>query len=207
MKTLILTCSRNAAYTGGYVEGLMQAMASPHFGGWMKMEHESDIARGRSVLMHRAMTQTKFDSFLWVDDDIAFTREDFDRICSHELDIVGGLYVKRHPQGGGVYVAMYGDGPSETGLEEVRYIGTGFLRVTREVIDGLATVASMVSFGGAPAIPHTFAAGAWDATGEGDMEYLSEDYAFCLNARDVGFNIWLDHNIKLGHAGQHTFRP
>ena len=81
MKTLILTCSRNDSYCGGYVTGLMQAMTSPHFGGWLKMEHESDIARGRSKLMGQAL-ETKFDSFLWVDDDIVWTRDDFDAICS-----------------------------------------------------------------------------------------------------------------------------
>jgi hypothetical protein len=197
MKTLILTCSRNDSYCGGYVTGLMQAMTSPSFGGWLKMEHESDIARGRSKLMCQALG-TKFDSFLWVDDDIVWTRDDFDAICSLPADCVGGLYVKRHHLQ--TEVANGATGETLKGHDNVhivKEVGTGFLRVTRKAVkrlDGIVPEAN--------GWRHYFNAGI-----QPDGDYLSEDYAFCANLRFAGVPIYLHRGVKLGHVGSNVYRP
>jgi hypothetical protein len=136
-----------------------------------------------------------------VDDDIAFTRDDFDRICTHPHHVIGGLYVKRNMEQAGVYVPLDHFDQREGDIERVKYIGTGFLKVTRKAIEGMQEAAPLVSFGGNPPIPHLFEAGGYAGA------YLSEDYAFCRLAKKQGFGPHVDHSIKVGHAGQHTFRP
>ena len=34
------------------------------------------------------------------------------------------------------------------------------------------------------------------------MEGVGEDLAFCLRARELGYKIWCDPTISLGHVGQ-----
>lgn len=36
------------------------------------------------------------------------------------------------------------------------------------------------------------------------MEGTGEDVAFCVKARKLGFEVWMDTRIKLGHLGAHT---
>lgn len=199
MKTLILSVSRNDTYTGGWVTGMVAAMTSPHFGGWLKMEHESDIARGRSKLMCKAL-ETRFDNFLWIDDDIVWTREDFDAINQLPVDCAGGVYVKRHA----LNREVWNDEQGETlrghpNVIRVKEVGTGFLRVTRRAVELLK--------GNVPEAPvsgftHYFAAGV-----TADGAYLSEDYAFCAALRSAGIPIWLHRGIKLGHIGTQIYRP
>jgi hypothetical protein len=199
MKTLILTCSRNDSYCGGYVTGLMQAMTSPHFGGWLKMEHESDIARGRSKLMGQAL-ETKFDSFLWVDDDIVWTRAHFDAICEVPVDCVGGVYAKRNHVRSQVWNWLLGEElESDRNVCTVKEVGTGFLRVTRTAIEAMKGIVPEAPMSG---FTHYFAAGV-----KTDGEYQSEDYAFCRLLWTAGISVWLHRGVRLGHVGNHVYRP
>jgi hypothetical protein len=203
MKTLILTCSRDDRYCGGYTRGLMAASQSPEFGGWMTMAHESDIARGRSRLMSQALDKTQFNSFLWVDDDIHFTREDFEAMACAPVDVVGGLYVKRHKLQTPVYNGPEGEPhPLIPEIVTVKEIGTGFLRVTRRALEEV--------------VPHVCRIGDWQhffdagvacgVSGKPDS-YLTEDYAFCLNCRVSDIPVHLHKGVRLGHEGMMVFRP
>jgi len=199
MKTLILSVSRNDTYSGGWVAGMVGAMTSPHFGGWLKMEHESDIARGRSKLMCKAL-ETRFDNFLWIDDDIHWTREHFDAISELPVDCAGGVYVKRHAQSREVWNDELGEAcPGHPDVVQVKEVGTGFLRVTRRAVELLK---GRVPEAPASGFTHYFAAGV-----TADGAYLSEDYAFCAALRSAGVPIWLHRGIKLGHVGTQIYRP
>jgi hypothetical protein len=39
----------------------------------------------------------------------------------------------------------------------------------------------------------------------GDYHYLSEDWAFCERARQIGFKVWMDQSIILQHMGWYPF--
>lgn len=200
MKTLILTCSRNASYVAGYVTGLMQSSASPNYGGWMHADHESDIARGRSRLLTQAMALAGKDSFLWIDDDICFTREDFDRICEAPVDVIGGVYAKRNHFRKPVWNGLIGDElESDPDIVTVKEVGTGFLRVTRRAVEALRGFVPEAPMSG---FTHYFNAGV-----KKDGEYQSEDYAFCRLLWTAGISVHLHRGVRLGHAGQHIFTP
>lgn len=199
MKTLILSVSRNDTYTGGWVTGMVAAMTSPGFGGWLKMEHESDIARGRSKLLCKAL-ETDFENYLWIDDDIVWTREHFDAINAVPVDCIGGVYVKRHALNREVWNDDLGDhAPGHPNVIRVREVGTGFLRVTRRAVELLK---GKVPEAPASGFTHYFNAGVTP-----DGQYLSEDYAFCAALRAAAVPIWLHRGIKLGHIGTQIYRP
>jgi hypothetical protein len=212
MKTLILTCSRDDRYCGGYTRGLMAASQSPEFGGWMTMAHESDIARGRSKLMSKALDETKFNSFLWVDDDIHFTREDFENMACAPVDVVGGLYVKRHNLQSPVYNGPEGEPhPLIPEIVTVTEIGTGFLRVTRRAMKAIEYSVKLVD----GKWRHWFEAGLhvnWDDSDEdcNGYCYLSEDYAICRSFRSAQpqkIPVHLHKGVRLGHEGVAVYRP
>lgn len=199
MKTMILTCSRNGTYSSGYVSGLIDSMSSPYFGGWLRMESESDIARGRSKLMSKALAQP-IDSWLWIDDDIAFRKTHFEQICGVPADVVGGLYVKRHKGRSVVYNDILGDElPENRDVVTVKEIGTGFLRVTRAAIDAMDILNLPKCEEG---WTHYFNNGV-----QTSGYYLSEDYAFCRNAWMSGTSVYLHRQCKVGHHGAEVFMP
>jgi hypothetical protein len=207
MKTLILTCSREDRYCGGYMRGVMAASLSPEFGGWMTMAHESDIARGRSKLMSRALDKTAFNSFLWVDDDIHFTREDFENMACAPVDVVGGLYVKRHEGLSPVYNGPEGEPhPLIPEIVTVKEIGTGFLRVTRRALESLRPDDMWRPAGWT----HYFYAGFIREPQEHDdhlVEYKSEDYGFCHLCKLANIPVHLHKAVRLGHEGMAVYRP
>lgn len=199
MKTLILTCTRRSAFVSGYVDGLLSAAASPHFAGWMHADHESDIARGRSNLLTQAL-RTKFDSFLWIDDDIAFNHAQFDAICTVPVDCVGGIYPKRQPDLAQVWTGL-GDQelPECRDIVTVATVGTGFLRHTRRAAEALR--------GRVPEVTTLDYTHYFHARVMPDGHYLTEDYAFCHDLWAAGIPVYLHRGIRLGHVGDHTFRP
>lgn len=196
MKTLILTCTRRSAFVSGYVDGLLAAATSGYFGGWAHLDHESDIARGRGKLLSEVLLASDAQAFLWIDDDIVFTRDDFEMIVTAPVEIIGGHYVLRHDSGTPCYGTLETPLAADPRIVAVSVIGTGFLRMTRRALEQMR-----------PRMPvcdrftHWFPAGIYEGS------YWSEDYAFCRHAWDAGVPVYVHHGVRLGHVGSQTFRP
>lgn len=143
--------------------------------------------------------------FLSVDSDIEFKPEDAALIVkdvADGLDICGGFYVTRSqdaPAHPAVRLApnqhlIIGRGEPA----EIVYASTGFMAVHRKVFERLAETMELCRSG-----PRYFYPFYSPFVYKG--EYLSEDWAFCQRARDIGFKIWLDPRIRLGHLGYKSF--
>jgi len=213
MKTLILTCSRNDSFCGGYVAGLMASMGTPWFGGWCHLDHESDIARGRSKLLDRVLRVTDAEAFLWVDDDIEFTAEDFVKICTvPDVQVIGGMYPLRHVSRRPCLhwlnmteeeTERWQVGKSEVAEEvvPVRAIGTGFLWMTRAALETMRPAM--------PVIGPTQGEGSgwtqWFPAGLRKGIYMSEDFAFCDLAWDAGVSVYAHRGVRLTHVGLHGY--
>lgn len=92
-------------------------------------------------------------------------------------------------------------------LIKVRYAGTGFMAIRRDVFAHLDPTLTNDRYMDR------------DAGANGDMvtsyfdcmidpetkTYLSEDYAFCDRVRQAGMNVWICPWIKLDHLGTYTF--
>lgn len=191
--------------------------------------------QGKESLIHRARNRAalyalegKFDKLLTIDADIVWTYEDFKRILSSPHPITGGVYpLKTFPivmnfnpiQDRGTefftshrgfdydaymkFCAKYAD--PETGLAEVRHLATGFLCVSTAVFAKLSETAEVY---------HSFIPSSGEHKGffhfyPSDVKngiLRSEDWSFCENAAEAGFNVYMDTKVCLGHTGYHTFR-
>lgn len=165
------------------------------------------VSRARSIVVSRWWAETADDVFLMIDDDISFSVDEAERVVAAALR-TEGIVCGAYPIRSGVGLALRGleaqnaidFGPDKTELVEIEYAATGFMAVHRKVIDAMVPTLELVhadqpwSFWPlfAPLIVPMGPAKA----------YLSEDWSFCHRARDLGFKVYVDPSIKLGHLAQ-----
>jgi hypothetical protein len=165
------------------------------------------IDQGRNQMATDALLDG-YEETLWIDSDVEFHPDSVDRLRSHGLPIVCGIYPQKgkraiacHIMPGTPQLVFGRDG----GLIELLYAGTGFLLVRREVYLTIQETLRLPMCNerfDAPMIPffhpmlHEIDDGHW---------YLAEDYAFSERARQCGFKIMADTTIRLWHVGGHAF--
>ena len=166
------------------------------------------VSRARSIVASTFL-RSDCDVLLTIDSDIWFRPQDAISIAEKALayDIIGGLYMTRSLQT--QPAMMLPDEPvvMAEGQEPVesKYLSTGFMAVHRSVFERLASTLPLCHQGWNDRgqdtsfwpfyMPFTIP---WE--GDGHM-YLSEDWAFCQRAKELGYRVWLDPSIRLGHYG------
>lgn len=129
-------------------------------------------------------------------DDHNYPPDTLTRLLSHGLPVVSGLYLRRSlpfepvmfgTQNERGYVQTKHLSPGETGLVKVKACGGGCLLIHRSVLERTA-------------------APWWElATLEPDL--VSEDVSFSKKAREAGFDIYIDLNVRVGHIIVATVWP
>jgi hypothetical protein len=165
------------------------------------------IDRTRSEMATQALAEGH-EELLWVDPDIAFDPAAVDRLRSHDLPLVGGLFAKRGvPHFGcrflpGTEELTLGEGG---GPAEVRYLGTGFLLTHRRVYEDVARAFDLPTCNTieTPTVPYFLPMVVRDA--EIGFWYLSEAWSFCERARQAGHKVMLDTAIRLWHYGRYPY--
>lgn len=166
-----------------------------------------NVGMGRNNLTWQFL-QTDCTHLLFIDSDIIFEPDQVERLTSHDVSVVGGLY----PLKGEGELQLCGNGfpDCETvvepnGLQQVRYIGTGFMLVDRKVIE--ATIAAdreEIEYQKDEA-PHRTQWDVWRfgvrKTADERRRFLTEDWYFCQRAGELGFNVWADTKVCLRHIG------
>lgn len=165
------------------------------------------IDRARSELATRTLAQD-VDEILWIDADVSFEPEAVDKLRSHGLPLVGGLYARKGQQG---FTSVFAPGTTELtigeagGLVEARYVATGFLLTHRRVYEDIARVFDLPVCNAldAPCVPYFLSMVIKDP--ERGFWYLSEDWSFCERARRAGYTPMLDMSIRLWHFGSYPY--
>jgi len=166
------------------------------------------IDRTRSEMATRALADG-YEELLWIDSDISFAPEAVDRLRSHGLPLVGGLFAKRGVAHFGCRFLpntelTLGEGG---GPVEVRYLGTAFLLTHRRVYEDVARVFDLPLCnempGADPVVPYFLpmvlrdpVIGPW---------YLSEAWSFCERARQAGHKVVAETSIRLWHHGRYGY--
>lgn len=190
------------------------------------------ITRARNILVQQFLSDPNATHLLFIDADIGFSPEQVLALLDADKDIAGAIYplkqinwqrVQHYSGMGSVkpessalnYVVDLLNNDQvpkpEDGFVRVRYIGTGFMMIRREVFtrmaehypdihfsnvhvaadDGLATQTNCAYF---------------DCVIDKETgTYLSEDYTFCKRWTDMGGEIWANTRSKLSHTGPMTF--
>lgn len=188
-----------------------EQLTKAEFGLKIKMHiGECPIGRARNDLTHEFL-QSDCTHILFVDSDIIFSYEQVKKILENDEDIIGGFYVKK--QDGPVAPVcntLNGvDKPRHDGLVRVKYMGTGFLRISRKVFEVMIQERPELAYiddRDGKTVKHDFwrMGVALDCV-TGMKRWLSEDWQFCQFAIECGFNVWADASILLQHSGSITF--
>lgn len=168
---------------------------------WLIGWNESLVHRGR-MEMTASFLKTDHTHMMWLDADIDFTPEDVAKLWNLDADIAVGVYCmkKRDEQ----WYAAWKGGKLVKDLDqfrepiEVDYAGTGFMMITRSVIEKLSRDAE--KFDGANGeVPALY------MTPIIDRCLRSEDYYFCEIARKAGYKIMMEPSVRLGHWGVYRY--
>lgn len=176
-----------------------------------KIQGESLITRARQTDLGEFLLH-KQDFLITVDSDILVDQDIFVRLVKHDLDIVGALVrVKSNkdfrPAAWFLNHRMDELRDSETTwdefmsghLEEVRYLGTGVMCVKRSTILKMIEAHPELKYTCSHTQNTTYALYLEMVM---DDQFLSEDYAFCHRARELGFKVFADTSLWTGHIGR-----
>lgn len=170
---------------------------------------EAGINRARSIQASKWFRETDDDVFLMLDDDIVFDPEDANGIvdrCRAGYDVIAAAY----PTGDASHLAIrtLDDSPAAIGFGpnmpplEMRHVATGFFAVHRRVIAAMVDVLPECNSNTSWRFWPLFGFAVESDPAAGGFNNLSEDYYFCTRARALGFKVYLDMSIAIGHEAK-----
>jgi hypothetical protein len=197
-KVLIATPIRGNSTITLYTAGLLQS-AGLH-GGWLPLAGQSDIYVARNVLANEFMNRKEFDTLVFIDSDIGFTRQNLQDLVDTKEPFVSGLYTdKCQPpmpfcRGVDGMPVPLNEIPT-SGMLKARFVPGGFLKIEREVFQTIIDKKIAPKYGAGKF--HHFYNGriALD-------NLLSEDYSFCELVREAGYQAWIHCGVRLSHDGR-----
>lgn len=197
------------------------------------MFNESLIQRGRNALADQFMQRKECTHLLFIDADIKFNPHDIPAMVAADVDILCGIYPKKEINWNGVERAVkmgipVNDLTRHTGSLVVNLVnyagavtvprdkpveiwngGTGFMLIKRKVFDKLKkklpSYNNDVSIIGGSNKPQRIVEYFACSIEEGTERLLSEDYYFCLKARENGIKVHAAPWVQLGHFGTYLF--
>lgn len=188
-----------------FVQALMQFSHEAPFHIALKWNVGDGISRARNVLTADFL-ESDCTHLLFLDTDLIFSAAHVERLLSHRRPLVAGFYSKKW-DGPLEWVCNVFDRdqppPREDGLQEVKYIGTGFMLIERSVFERMRTALDIwyrqdgtgrTEWDFWPIAIHQFP--------DGSRRYLSEDWTFCQRWRDLGGEVLGDTRVILKHIGQ-----
>lgn len=146
----------------------------------------------RDKLANKAINEG-YSHVLWLDSDMVFTEDLLDDLSFSGMDFVSGIYHSRHkPYLSCVFKSInlttlerYGtDYPKST--FEIAGCGFGCVLMKTEILEQVR------SYYGSCFLP---------------MKDYGEDIAFCHRVADLGFTMYAEPGVRLGHIGHTTFYP
>lgn len=140
----------------------------------------------------------------WIDSDIVFEPAQFLRllVLSTQYDIVCGTYAqKNEAQGIVVHHDLCNFDINPHGLLKIEGTGLGFTVMTREAAERISESKPKVYDPVEKrSIPDVFRLDSVDRGAE-HPHLRHEDIAFFADLRELGYDVWLDPSIQLGHVG------
>lgn len=165
----------------------------------------SVVSRARNLLA-KDFLESNCTDLIFIDSDINFEPEDVLRLMAWTSEpkkgIVAGVPRVRGEER--VYIALldYDENNELTmngmGLVRAKRVATAFMMVRRDVFETLVEAHPEWTYHDKKTDRMLPALFDFKLTEEG---YMGEDFLFCDRTREVGFEVWVDPTIKLGHMG------
>jgi FkbM family methyltransferase len=168
---------------------------------------DSLVSRARNAQVAKFLKSDCTD-MLFIDSDLIFTPDHVKRILGHDEPLVGGFYVKKKEGNPEFVVNTFEklDPPRADGLQKVKYVGTGFMKISRIVFEKMIEkykdeIAYHPDEQPPDAVEYDFFSVGRYKFPDGTTRYLSEDWFFCQRWLDLGGEVWADAAICCKHVG------
>ncbi|MCO6505915.1 MAG: hypothetical protein J6570_02230 [Snodgrassella sp.] len=239
MYPVIMSPSHDGRYFGNYVQSLLALMAAHTSAGFpiqvFMHQGESLITRARNNCVAKFLAHPEWTHLCWIDTDIGFSPEAFQRLLLADRDIVAGVYpLKREswPADGidahmnqQQFNATYtryainisrADANNEVhvqiddeGFIELPEAPTGFMVIKREVFTRLMKAYPELQY--QPDCPGVDNKGYhyrfYDCLVDPvTKRYLSEDFSFCRLWNLLGGKVYIDARSNLTHMGNKIYQ-
>lgn len=177
--------------------------------------NDAAIDRARSRGATYFLEQTSADVALWIDSDIDFHDADALTICQQAMDpatsIVTGVYPTRSASQAipasrmlRDHVYTFSDDPTP---QPILWAAGGFVAVHRRVYERMSAYPGMgLLHEDSPVLrmrPFYLPMAGRDE--DGNAIYLSEDWAFCERARQIGYPSFANCAVDLAHVGTYRY--
>ena len=161
---------------------------------------DSMISRCRNLMVMKFL-ESDFTEMIFLDADVAFEPGTLCRLAEHPVDIVGAAYPFKTEEIGFPVRwlnqdLLYSD---ENGLLEVYAMPAGCLRISRKAIEAMIAKFPELEYAEAKASQGK-AYALFDFIRK-DGIFYGEDYVFCALAKEAGFKIYCDPDVKMEHIG------
>lgn len=181
--------------------------------GLLTTANDSLITQARSRIVNFFMNNTEYERILFIDADIGFTPEDVFNLLKQDKDIVCGAY----PMKGIPLRYNYNITKPEVvegELVKIENIGFGFSLIKRKVFEDVARrygeelkyYPPTDNSSTPPTEKEYHNSYHYFLELKKEMRYLPEDFSFFERARSVGYDAWLNTNIRLAHVGSHVYQ-
>lgn len=164
------------------------------------------IADCRGLIVAKFLESDATD-LVFVDSDVTWEAGALLKLVDYPVEFVAGIYPQRKDpinycvQWIANRSELWAD--PETGLLEVMGVPAGFMRCSRAMLEKMVAHYSDTAFH-CDVAPNQTAHALFDPVRIGRVKF-GEDYSFCKRWRDIGGQVWVDPQIRMGHVGYKTF--
>lgn len=169
----------------------------------MILPGESVITKARNALASRFL-KTNATHMLFVDADMGWEPDAVLRLLASGRPLCG--VAGRRKCEPASYCALLDPaanvGDPSTGLIRAHSVGTGFMLISRDVLEAMALKEPdnfYIDYGSGEKLFNFF------ENRTHKSHFWSEDYIFCLKWQDCGGEVWVDPASRLKHLGQQVF--
>lgn len=169
---------------------------------WITVEQESLIQRARNRIVCEFLKGDCTHLF-FIDSDEAWSPADALRLVMSEKDLCGVAVTRK--QIPATFCTNFSSDtiPVDpvTGLIKVNEVGTGFMLISRKLIEEMIEKHPHLKYvEGADTVHALFD---FRLTNE---QYWSEDYVFCQRAREMGYDVWVAPQVSVEHIGTYVYK-
>jgi hypothetical protein len=199
-KVMLATPVRDGRFHTAYVAGLMACNGLHR--GWIPYSGQSDIYIARNVLMNTFwQRRAEYDTCVFIDSDIGYSREDLIELLDSEPDVVSGIYTDKcqpplpfvRDENGDQMLANI----PQTGMIKSKLIPGGFFKISIKALERIIEQKLVIEYGDANNKMYAFY-----TTKFFRNLLVSEDYSLAVLLAEAGIQPWTNCSIRLNHDGR-----
>ena len=196
-----------------HMKSLLPLLIDPRRYGYFPQVGDALVERSRGINATFFLRHTKADVHLSLDSDICeFTKDAIDEMVEQAVthNIVGAAYICKSVSRTFPASTFIDNTSIEFATDStpvpIQWAATGCLAVHRRVFEALAETMPLLHERDGPRAFYPFyQTMIYDEPEIGKL-LLSEDYAFCQRAKELGFTPYINPAVRVCHIGQYAYR-